>query len=39
VLTGVLTEESALYRGNPAVKVRQILSDRGFFTRTKGFID
>lgn len=39
VLTGVLQEESVLYRGNPAVKVRRILSDRGFFIRTTGFIE
>ncbi len=39
VLTAVHKDESALYRGNPAVKVRRILTDRGFFIRTKGFIE
>jgi acetyltransferase-like isoleucine patch superfamily enzyme len=39
VLTGPHKEESHLYRGNPAIKVRRILTDRGFFVRKSGFID
>lgn len=39
VLTGAQKEESVLYRGNPAVKAKQILTNRGFFVRTRGFID
>lgn len=38
VLTGVFKEEGHLYRGNPAVMVRKIVTDRGFFVRTSGFI-
>ena len=39
VVNTVLTEELALYSGIPAVKIRDLPADLGYFVRTKPFID
>jgi serine acetyltransferase len=39
VVNTVLTEELALYSGNPAVKIRDLPADLGYFVRTKPYID